>query len=289
MFFSSTRRPAVAGMFYPSSPEELRREVRRYIDGAPRDGEIKGRVIGLIAPHAGYVYSGAVAGHAYKQVEGERYGTVVVIGPSHRYPVTGYAIWAEGEFETPLGRVGIDEEIASALMRADDRIRHLPQAHAYEHSIEVQLPFLQEAIGEFKLVPILMHDYSEAACSSLARALHDVLKEKDDYLLVASTDLSHYPEYEEAVKADKVVIEAVSTFDPAVVRRRIAEHMRLGVPELHTMMCGAGPVYVVMEAAKLLGADRIKVLKYANSGDVPFGDKSQVVGYMAAAIWRERG
>lgn len=289
MLFPSVRRPAVAGMFYPSSPEELRREVRRYIDGAARDEEIRGRVIGLIAPHAGYVYSGAVAGYAYKQVEGGRYGTVVVVGPSHRYPVAGYAIWAEGEFETPLGRVAIDGETASALMRAEDRIKHLPQAHAYEHSVEVQLPFLQEAIGDFKLVPILMSDYSEEACSSLAQALHAVLRDREDYLLVASTDLSHYPGYEEAVRADGVVIEAVSTFDPKEVRRRIAEHMKLGVPGLHTMMCGAGPVYVVMEACKLLGADRIKVLKYANSGDVLFGDKSQVVGYMAAAIWRERG
>ncbi|HID55088.1 TPA: AmmeMemoRadiSam system protein B [Candidatus Poribacteria bacterium] len=118
----------------------------------------------------------------------------------------------------------------------------------------------------------------------LAGTLGECLKGKNA-LIVASTDLSHYPEYDEAVKADRIVIEAVSKFDPAELRHSMDEHMRLGVPELHTMMCGAGPVYVLLEAAKLLGAKRVKVLKYANSGDVPFGDKNQVVGYMAAAIW----
>jgi hypothetical protein len=246
--------------------------------------EIDGRIIGLISPHAGYVYSGHVAGHAYRQIEGERYDSVVVIGPSHRMPFWGFAIWARGSFETPLGSVPIDEELASELMSLNDGIKHLPQAHAYEHSIEVQLPFLQESLEEFKLVPILMQDYSEAACHSLASTLGECLRERN-VLVVASTDLSHYPEYDEAVKADRIVIEAISKFDPAALRRRINEHMRLSVPELHTMMCGAGPVYVLLETSKLLGAQNVKVLKYANSGDVPFGDKGQVVGYMAAAIW----
>ena len=284
MFFSSDiRRPAVAGAFYPNSPSTLRRMVREFIDEAPRV-DVDGRIIGLISPHAGYVYSGHVAGYAYKQVEGESYDSVIVIGPSHRMPFWGFALWAKGGFETPLGTVPIDEGLASELMSLNDGIKHLPQAHAYEHSIEVQLPFLQESLGEFNLVPILMQDYSEAACHSLASTLGECLKDRN-VLIVASTDLSHYPEYDEAVRADRIVIEAVSKFDPAELRRRMDEHMRLGVPELHTMMCGAGPVYVLLEAAKLLGAEKVKVLKYANSGDVPFGDKGQVVGYMAAAIW----
>lgn len=242
------------------------------------------RPIALISPHAGYVYSGHVAGYAYKQVVGEEYDTVIIVGISHRIPFSGYAIWRSGSFETPLGELEIDDQLASELMERNSQIRHVPEAHIYEHSIEVQLPFLQVALPEFKFVPILLREHSELYCASLAASLSACLRDRN-VLLIASTDLSHYPTYDEAVKADRVVIEAVSTLDSEILRDKIKSYMSRSVPELHTMMCAEGAVHVVMATAKSLGASNVSVLKYANSGDVEFGSKDQVVGYMAAAIW----
>lgn len=279
------RTPAVAGSFYEGSRNALSAQVQNFINRAalkPTDGEL----IGLIAPHAGYIYSGHVAGHAYRQLEGKSFDTVILIGLSHRYPVHGAAIYAHGAFGTPLGDIEIDEELAAEIMNLNRNVIALPAAHANEHSLEVQLPFLQQSLSHFRLVPILLQDDSPENVIPLSQAIAQAVGDWS-VLLIGSTDLCHYPVYEEAVKSDRVVIEAITRFDTDDLRREMEAYMHTHrVRELHCMMCSTGAVYATMEAAKRLGGNQIEVLKAANSGDVPIGRHDQVVGYMAAGIYR---
>ena len=281
---TAVRTSAVAGSFYPNSPEILSAQVKDFIDSAePR--LIDGELIGLISPHAGYLYSGHVAGHAYKQLAGKSFDTVVLIGLSHRHPVRGSAIYARGRFSTPLGDIEIDDEIAGEIVQRNRNVVNLPEAHAYEHSLEVQLPFLQSALSEFRIVPILLQDDSPENIIPLGEAIAEAIRARSA-LLVGSTDLCHYPVYDEAVKSDQVVIEAIKRFDSAVLRRQMADYLRThAVSGLHCMMCSTGAVYTTLEAARRVGGRRIEMLKAANSGDVPIGQRDQVVGYMAAAIY----
>lgn len=283
------RLPAVAGDFrgfYPSTPSILSEQVGELIDTAdakPTTGEL----IGLIAPHAGYAYSGHVAGNAYKLLEGKSFDTVILIGLSHRYRVQGAAIYAHGAFRTPLGDIEIDAELAARIIERSDTVVELPEAHADEHSLEVQLPFLQWSCSSLRIVPILLQDDSPENVHSLSQAIAQAVGDKS-VLLIGSTDLCHYPEYKEAVKSDRVVVEAIKHFDTDYLRGQMDEYMQAhsGVPELHCMMCSTGAVYTTMETAKRLGANRLEVLKAANSGDVPMGGRDRVVGYMAAALYR---
>ncbi len=281
----TVRSPAVAGSFYPDSPQVLSAQVGKFIDDAEL-AETDGELIGLIAPHAGYVYSGHVAGYAYKQLMGQSFDTVVLVGLSHRYPIGGAAIYARGVFRTPLGDIQIDEDLAAEIMRLNSDILDLPPAHANEHSLEVQLPFLQYTLSDFRIVPILLQDDSPENVIPLSRAIAEAMGDRS-CLLIGSTDLCHYPVYEEARKSDQVVIEAIEHFDPDYLRQQMDEYMQHHPTQnFHCMMCSTGAIYTTMGAAKALGGNRIGVLKAANSGDVPIGGRDQVVGYMAAGIYR---
>ena len=281
----AVRSPAFAGSFYPDLQDVLSAQVHAFIDNAELK-ETDGELIGLISPHAGYVYSGHVAGHAYKQLEGKSFDTLLLVGLSHRYPVRGAAIYPRGVFRTPLGEIEIDEEMASEIMNLNKRVVDLPDAYGDEHSLEVQLPFLQRALSDFRIVPILLQDDSPQNVIPLSEAIAQAVRDRS-VLLVGSTDLCHYPVYEEAVKSDQVVIEAIEHLDIDHLRNQMTAYTRTHVvPELHCMMCSTGAVYTTMGAAKQLGGNRIEVLKSANSGDVPVGGRDQVVGYMAAAIYR---
>jgi len=282
----TVRMPSVAGSFYPSSPDVLSAQVQGFID---HEGlkETRGELIGIIVPHAGYVYSGPVAGYAYKLLQEKEFDTVILIGLSHRYPVQGAAIYAHGSFRTPLGDIEIDEKLAAQIMELNDNVIDLPAAHEQEHSLEVQLPFLQKSLLDFRIVPILLQDDSPENVSLLSQAIAQAIGDRPT-LLVGSTDLCHYPEYKEAVKSDRVVVEAIQQFDTDYLRDQMDKYMQAHsyVPELHCMMCSTGAVYTAIEAAKQLGANRIEVVKAANSGDVSIGTGDRVVGYMAAAIYR---
>ncbi len=266
------RKPVIAGTWYPGRPEELRRMISDFlarVEVEPVPGELKG----LIAPHAGYIYSGQVAAYAYKQLEGRSFDTVVVVHPSHRLYLDGYALTAAAFYETPLGQVPLDEDI---IARLDEELHFIFLKADQEHSLEIQLPFLQHVLGNFKLVPIMMGDQSLGQCQKLASALVRVLEGRKA-LLVASSDLSHFYSYRTAVSLDRVIISQVESYDPEGLARALAS----GKAEA----CGGGPIVAVMLASKGLGADKARVLKYANSGDVT-GDFSSVVGYMAAAFYR---
>ena len=281
----AVRSPAVTGSFYPNSPKVLSTQVGKFIDDAPL-AETDAELIGLIAPHAGYVYSGHVAGYAYKQLVGRSFDAVVLLGLSHRYRIDGAAIYARGVFRTPLGDIQIDDDLASEMMCLNSDIVDLPPAHADEHSLEVQLPFLQHILPDFRIVPVLLQDDSPENVLPLSQAIAAAMGGQSA-LLIGSTDLCHYPTYEAAQKSDQVVIEAIEHFDPDYLREQMDEYMQIyPVDNLYCMMCSTGAIYTTIRAAKALGGNRIEVLKAANSGDVPIGGRDQVVGYMAAGIYR---
>jgi AmmeMemoRadiSam system protein B/AmmeMemoRadiSam system protein A len=267
------RRPAVAGSFYPADPQTLSRQVREFLSRAPKE-KVAGEIIALISPHAGYMYSGQVAAYAFKLVEGMKFDAVVVIAPSHRTYFQGASVYDRGGFETPLGLLPVEKELCQKLKAGSNLIQNVPQAHAQEHALEVQLPFLQATLGPFNLVPIVIGDQSYRICQALGQTIAKATLGKK-VLLVASTDLSHFHSYDEAVKRDTLILEDLRNFDS----QKLAQDLDSGKGEA----CGGGPVLAVMVAAKEKGANRVQVLKYLNSGDVT-GDRSSVVGYAAAVI-----
>lgn len=271
-------------MWYPSTSEKLAKTVDTYLDSVKSEPVVSDKIIALISPHAGYSYCGQVMAYAYNQIKGMNLDTVILIGGSHNYAFPGVAVYESGVFRNPLGDVEIDSELAKQLIKQNPAIKFDPRPHLPEHSLENQIPFLQRTLKNFKILPILIQDYSKQNCDMLSNALFNVIKGKK-VLLIASTDMTHYPVYNEAVKADKFTISALETMDTNIMRKRLDEYMAKGITELHCMLCGDGPVYVVMDTAKKLGANSVKVLKYANSGDVPEGSKDRVVGYMAVAIY----
>ena len=281
---SEVRKPRVAGSFYPSSPSSLKTMVDGFLANAEKQ-VINGKLIALVVPHAGYVFSGQVAANAYRQIEGMHFDSIVLVGVSHGVGFRGASVYRSGKYETPLGSVEIDRDLAEELMSRSKFFTFQPVAHNEEHSLEVQLPFLQQVLPDSKIVPILTRDWSEAVSSAISSALAETIDGKN-VLMIASSDMSHYPAYDEAVKADRATIAALKTMNPDVVREKLDEYLQRGVRELHCMLCAREAVLAVMSAAKKLGADSIKILKYANSGDTTMGDKYRVVGYLAAAIYQ---
>lgn len=267
------RESVIAGTWYPGNPEKLRKEIQGYLSRAS-GASLSGRLVALVAPHAGYMYSGPVAAYAYKVLEGKPFSRVVILAPSHRAYFNGASVDDAAGYRTPLGVVPVDRRLAEKLMVHKDIFSYVPQAHAQEHSLEIQLPFLQVVLGTFSMTPVLIGDVSLDGCRQIARIVAEAVGQ-DDVLLVASTDLSHYYAYQEAKKLDARVIELVDRFDPEglfeALRKRECE------------ACGGGPLVTVLLAARDLGATKARVLHYANSGDVT-GDVRGVVGYMAAAL-----
>ena len=270
----NNRPAAVAGSWYPGSADALAAAVDSHLAAAGDAPFQLTDLVALIAPHAGLVYSGPVAAYAYRQMRGRDIDLAVLVGPSHFIAFDGVAICRRGGFETPLGVVDIDDECASRLMEATPIVREHPGAHAREHSLEMQLPFLGRLAPGAKIVPLLMGFQSAETARALGEALGRVLRGRQA-LLVASTDLSHYHDASTARRLDAVVIDCVSHFDADGLQRA------LDVRPDHA--CGGGPTVAVMRAAHLLGARDAVILKYADSGDVS-GDKSAVVGYLAAAL-----
>ena len=276
-------RVEFAGSWYPGSRDELARAVDGMLAAVtPIDGD----PIALLVPHAGYTYSGPAAAYGFKQLVGKPYEVAVIIAADHQMPLSHpISVWAEGGFETPLGIVPVDVKLAQALVAADRRITFDAATFEGEHVIEIELPFLQRACPGCSIVPVLMGADDEAAVKTLADALLSVLRGRWA-VVVASSDLSHYPRREDALKVDGATLAAIETGDPARVQGTIEALMKAGVPNLATCACGEGPILVAMRVARGLGADTTTVLHYANSADSPAGDPRQVVGYGAVMFWR---
>ena len=269
---SPVRQTAVAGSWYPSSPEALSRDLEAHLAAVGRLPA--GEPLAVIAPHAGLPYSGPIAAHAYSLLRGRDIDVAVLVGPSHFVAFEGVAICDRGAFATPMGPVLIAEECAAALRSISRHITARPDAHAREHSLEMQLPFLKHVLPEVEIVPLVMGRQRRETAYALGDAIAAALTGRRA-VIIASTDLSHYENARTAAKLDNEVIHFVQSFDPDGLMSLLEDS-----PE-HA--CGGGPTVSVMRAAKILGARDARVLKYGDSGDVS-GDKDAVVGYLAAAF-----
>jgi len=269
---TDVRRSVIAGTWYPGNPTELRSMIEQFLSDVP-PLDVGGQLIGLVVPHAGYVYSGPVAARAYALLrdQSQRFSRAAVISPVHRIYPGQYATTAKRYYETPLGLVRVDEELVGKLASQLDLNRVTSDM---EHSLEIQLPFLQYVLGEFTLLPVMMGDQDWPSAQELGEALAAVVG-GEDAVLIASTDLSHFHSSTAAHRLDHVVLDRISALDPQGLMESLARHK--------AEACGGGPVSAVMVAAKLLGATSAKVLQYQDSGDVT-GDHSNVVGYAAAAF-----
>jgi len=268
----------VAGLFYPKKKLTLEREVALVLENSPEQ-QFSGKIYSIIAPHAGYMYSGGVAARAYRQLLDQDIELVIVISPSHREYFSEVSIYDGYAYSTPLGVIPVDRETAAQIADTSERIILSEKGHRFdEHALEVQLPFLQKVLEDFKLIPIVMGDQNRENIEALADRLAVVLAGKKA-LIVASSDLSHFYNYDKAALLDNVVLENVSRFD----EEKLFEDLQ----ESRCEMCGGGPVVAMMKAVKKMGANHSEVLLYRNSGDVT-GDKSEVVGYMSAIFYGEK-
>lgn len=282
------REPAVSGAFYPGNSKELSKTIDELLSSANKH-EIDGRLVALLAPHAGYVYSGQIAAESFKQVEGLDFETVIIVGASHRVGFNGISTYPKGYYKTPLGKVEIDEKLADEIRsmfgydiekspssRGSDAAPSgfYPPAHASEHSVEVEIPFVQKVLPKAKIVTIVIGGHSTETIQKLIKVFVKVMK-TPKCLLVVSTDLSHYHPYSEAVKLDRAGLKSVEDLDPG----KLIDQLNSGKTEF----CNSIGTIALVTAAKSIGADA-KLLMYKNSGDVT-GDKSRgVVGYGTVAI-----
>ena len=270
------RKPGVAGLFYSGDKNTLEREVAVFLESSAQM-EIVSQIYGLVAPHAGYMYSGGVAARSYRQIVDREFEVVVVISPSHRIYFEEISVYDGDAYQTPLGEIPVHKDLARQLSEMDEHIILSDMGRDEdEHSLEVQLPFLQLVLGEYKLLPVVMGNQDKKNVLILADALSKLLAGKKA-LIVASSDLSHYHSSAKAALLDKVVVEHLNNFDEAKLEKDLANSV--------CEMCGGGPVMAMMRACRNLGATKSKVLLYRNSGDVT-GERNQVVGYLSAMFYR---
>jgi MEMO1 family protein len=274
MAITTLRHPAVAGRFYPRDPEDLRTEVRGYLSQSSSVTQAPVRAIGCIAPHAGYMYSGHVAGAVFARVEVPR--RCIVMCPNHTGVGRALAILSEGAWETPLGEVPIDAELAAALKQRCELLQEDSAAHRAEHAAEVELPFLQMRQPELRFVPIALGTGQFEPLEQLGQALGDVIAaQKDPVLIVASSDMNHYESDAVTRVKDHRAIERILTLDPRGLYDVVTQQ--------DISMCGFGPAVAMLTAARQLGAKSAELVKYATSGDIS-GDRAHVVGYAGIAV-----
>jgi len=265
------REPLLAGSWYPKDPQSLTKLVDHFLDNVPASTLPSGEIMAIIVPHAGYVFSGQVAAYAYKSIQGKKYQSVVILAPSHQWGFHGCSIYLKGGYETPLGTVQVDASLAAEIADATG-FGFIAQAHNSEHSIEIQLPFVQRVLPEAKIVPIVMGIPNEATTNRLAEGLKKATAGKK-VLIIASTDLSHYHTKEQANKKDKNTIGLIREFQTDEIISKCEKR--------ENIMCGGGPVATALLWAK----DRaeVKILRYSDSSAAS-QDESRVVGYLSAAL-----
>jgi len=279
------RPPAVAGAFYPADKNILARQIDDFLSQT-EEAKIEDNLKMLILPHAGYDYSGPVAAYGFKQLAGKNFKTVILIGPSHQDWFFGAALANDDYWQTPLGKVQIDKELGQKLSQEDKNIFIREQAHQNEHCLELMLPFLQKVLKDFKVMPIIISQADDKFLSSLAQTIKKHLSEDD--LVIISSDLSHYPAYEDAQRADQKTIQGILSGSVQDFEKAVQENMAQELPNLDTCACGEEPIKAGLYLAREMGWNKIKLLNYANSGDSS-GDLSRVVGYAAIAFNNNQG
>ena len=273
-FSQNIKEPNVSGQFYSADPKKLSDHIDLLFKTASISPSEKTVEI-LISPHAGYVYSGPVAAYGFKAVSQKNFKTIVILAPSHFYGFEGISIWKQGGFKTPLGTIAVDEEFTNKLMSMNERFTFDPNAFEQEHSLEVQLPFLQKIYKDFKIVPIIMGQPDFKLCQDLATSLNRLIGDHQDILVLVSTDMSHYHDDSFARKMDLSTLETIKTLD--------AEHFWKQCRVRKMEMCGYIPVTTAILLAKERNLSDVQILKYANSGDAT-GDLDRVVGYTSIII-----
>jgi MEMO1 family protein len=273
---TAIREPAVAGRFYPANPQTLHGEIESYIKPADKNQpEQKINALGCIVPHAGYMYSGHVAGAVYRRLDLPE--QIVILCPNHTGMGEPLAIMSEGVWRTPLGDAAIDEPLAAELKQAMPLLSEDEEAHRAEHALEVQLPFLQVLEPDFRFVPITVGTSNFSVLSALGTAIGNVLMKRENRVLViASSDMNHYESDEVTRVKDHRAIDQLLALDP----RGLYDVVREG----HISMCGYGPAVIMLTAACKLGATKAELIRYATSGDIS-GDKEMVVGYAGIAVF----
>lgn len=272
------REPAVAGQFYPAEEKRLRAMIDSMLAQVPSIS-LPGRIIGIQVPHAGIEFSGPTAAKAYKLIQGMDSLKVIMLGPSHRVGIKQAAVFDKGCWRTPLGDVSVDEEIVDQLLKEDSFFARLPSAHYYEHSLEVQLIFLQRVLNNFKIVPIMLLFPSYEECLRVGKAVARVAKDKK-VLLIASSDLYHGYSYEETKASDSLTLGVMEKLDPRLFYQAVQESYRKDKP----VACGGHAIVAMMIAARELGANKAVVLDHTNSNEVLNQRGGYCVGYSAVAF-----
>jgi len=271
------RRPAVAGTFYPADSAKLHDLIADQLKNVTDSPEIDGRIVAIIVPHAGLIYSGQIAANSYRLLEGSDISTAIICGPAHRYPFLGLSVYGPNvAWQTPLGMVNCNDDICNKLLAFDKNIRETKEAYLNEHCIEVELPYLQMTVKDISIVPVLMGRPDSKTVDLLADAL-SALPWDDKTILIASTDWQHYHPASEGWPMDSLGMACLKALDGTRLQSLVAE----GKVEA----CGGGGAAAVIKAAVHHGADKVKILKYGDSGDIT-GDKSSVVSYIAAVLYK---
>jgi AmmeMemoRadiSam system protein B/AmmeMemoRadiSam system protein A len=282
-----TREPVVAGQFYPGSPSELRNELEGLFKGKVSKTPDK-NILAIISPHAGYVYSGNIAAESFAQIDPEKgYDNIFLIGSSHHLSFDGASIYTKGNFSTPLGIVPVNLELARKLATSYGCFTERTDAHIAEHSLEVQLPFLQYRLkNPYRIIPIVIASQNATTCRKIADALKPFFIPSN--LFIISTDLSHYPSYEDAKTVDKNTLDAILTNDPDKFLKVIDKNNDLGIKNLATSICGWTSVLTLMYITEKIPGLTYHLIDYKNSGDARYyGDKSRVVGYGSISVSEE--
>ncbi|MFH1359951.1 MAG: AmmeMemoRadiSam system protein B [Candidatus Omnitrophota bacterium] len=274
---SLVKKPNVSGQFYSANPKELSATIQRYLDSAKTQPSNE-KISVIMAPHAGYIYSGPVAAYSYKAVSQQKVKTVIILASSHFYNFKGISVWKEGFFETPLGQIEVDQDFTKRLLAFSDQFNFYSYVFDREHSLEVQLPFLQTVFTDFKIVPIIMGQPNYQTAEILADALVEIIGHRDDVLIVVSTDMSHYKNDATARTMDQNALNAVEKLDvQGLWSQCLSRKME---------MCGFTSVATALLYAKKVGLDGVKILHTANSGNVT-GDLSNVVGYSSVVFFQK--
>lgn len=277
------RQPAVAGQFYPAKREELNEMLRQLFTKAAPRKNIKD-VVAIISPHAGYVFSGVVAASSFHQIDSlKEYENIFVIGSSHHIAFEGASIYSQGNFITPLGTVQVNVDLANELIKNYSVFSNRLDAHVNEHSLEVQLPFLQYLLKkEFRIIPIVLGTQTPETCQRIAEALRPYFTSKN--LFVISTDFSHYPSYDDAKIVDKATVDAILTNSPENLIRSLVRHEQKRISNLATCLCGWTSVLTLLYMTEGDPNTAFTHIQYKNSGDAEYGEKDRVVGYNAIAV-----
>jgi MEMO1 family protein len=279
------RQPAVAGQFYPARQEDLSNMLRQLFSKAVPSKKL-GSVLAVISPHAGYVFSGEVAASSFNQLDPKKeYKNIFILGSSHYVAFDGASIYSAGDFITPLGKVRVNTGLANKLIKNNSVFSDRADAHEREHSLEVQLPFLQYALKkDFKIIPIILGTQSPETCRNIADALRPYFTAEN--LFVISTDFSHYPSYQDAKNVDKATADAILENSPEKLLTSIAEYERKGITNLATCLCGWTSVLTLMYMTENNPVIVTDLIQYKNSGDSEYGEKNRVVGYNAIAVFQ---